>query len=241
MREREPDNSTAPDHKIKIHELPADSRPRERLLELGEGALSPSELLAVVIGTGHSEHNALWLSRVMMSHFGGLEGLIRASATELRAFKGIGEVKALKIKASLELGRRLMAASWEAPRFVTSSADAAALLIPEMAFLEQEHLRLILLDTRQQVLKIPTIYVGSLNTSVLRIGELFRAALKENASALILAHNHPSADPSPSPEDVHVTRQIVKAGQLLDIDVLDHIIVGGQQYTSLKERGLGFD
>jgi DNA repair protein RadC len=241
MREREPDNAKIPAQKLKISDLPADSRPRERLLHLGEGALSQSELLAVVIGTGHGEHNALWLSRAMMAHFGGLEGLIRASAAELRAFKSIGEVKALKIKASLELGRRLMAASWEAPRSITSSADAASLLIPEMAFLEQEHLRLILLDARHRVLQIPTIYIGSLNTSVIRVGELFRAALRENAAAFILAHNHPSADPSPSPEDIHVTRQIVKAGQLLDIDVLDHIIVGGHQYTSLKERGLGFD
>ena len=241
MREREPNNSAAPDHKLKISDLPADSRPRERLLQLGERALSSSELLAVIIGTGHGEHNALRLSRAMMAHFGGLVGLIRASTTELRAFKGIGEVKALKIKAALDLGRRLMAASEEAPRSITCSADAANLLIPEMAFLEQEHLRLILLDARHQVLNIPTIYVGSLNTSVVRVGELFRAALKENASAIILAHNHPSGDSSPSPEDVSVTRQIVKAGQLLDIEVLDHIIVGGQRYTSLKERSLGFD
>jgi len=241
MREREPDNSTTPAQKLKISDLPADSRPRERLLHLGEGALSQSELLALVIGTGHGEHNALWLSRTMLAHFGGLEGLIRASATELRAFKGIGEVKALKIKAALELGRRLMAASGETPRSVTCSADAAKLLIPEMAFLEQEHLRLILLDARHRVLQIPTIYIGSLNTSVIRVGELFRAALRENAAALILAHNHPSADPSPSPEDVHVTRLVVQAGQLLDIEVLDHIIVGGQRYASLKERGLGFD
>jgi len=141
MREREPDNSKKPDQKLKITDLPADSRPRERLLHLGEGALSQSELMALVIGTGHGEHNALWLSRAMMAHFGGLEGLIRASATELRAFKGIGEVKALKIKAALELGRRLMAASGETPRSVTCSADAANLLIPDMAFLEQEHLR----------------------------------------------------------------------------------------------------
>jgi DNA repair protein RadC len=111
----------------------------------------------------------------------------------------------------------------------------------EMAFLEQEHLRLILLDTRNHVLSTPTIYVGSLNTSVLRVGELFRSAIKENAAALIVVHNHPSGDPAPSPEDVRVTSQIVSAGQLLDIDVLDHIIIGQQRFVSLKERGLGFD
>lgn len=111
----------------------------------------------------------------------------------------------------------------------------------EMMFLEQEHLRVILLDTRNTVLATPTIYVGSLNTSVVRIGELFRAAIKENAAAVIVAHNHPSGDPSPSPEDVHVTRQLVKAGQLLDISVLDHLVIGHQRFVSLKERGLGFD
>ena len=109
-----------------------------------------------------------------------------------------------------------------------------------MSLLEQEHLRVLLLDTRNQVLAMPTIYIGSLNTSVVRVGELFRSAIKENAAAIIVAHNHPSGDPSPSSEDVRVTRQLVEAGQLLDIDVLDHVIIGRQRYVSLKERGLGF-
>lgn len=241
MREREPNKATRPDRGGGIQDLPADSRPRERLLWLGERALSTSELLSIVIGTGSGEQNALRLSRAMLAHFGGPAGLLRASTTELRAFKGIGEAKASKIKAALEFGRRLMTTSAEEPRFVRNSAEAAELLIPEMAFLEQEQLRLVLLDARQRVLQIPTIYVGSLNTSVIRVGELFRAAIRENAAAFIVAHNHPSSDPSPSPEDVFVTRQIVKAGQLLEIEVLDHIIVGGQRYTSLKERGLAFD
>ena len=115
------------------------------------------------------------------------------------------------------------------------------LLMTEMSLLEQEHLRLVLLDTRNHVLATPTIYVGSLNTSVVRVGELFRAAIKENAAALIVVHNHPSGDPSPAPEDVRVTGQIVSAGKLLDVDVLDHIIIGRQRFVSLKERGLGFE
>jgi DNA repair protein RadC len=110
-----------------------------------------------------------------------------------------------------------------------------------MMFLEQEHLRLILLDTRNRVISTPTVYVGSLNTSVVRIGELFRAAIKDNAAAFIVAHNHPSGDPSPTPEDVNVTRQNVQSGKLLDIELLDHVIIGRQRYVSLKERGLGFD
>jgi DNA repair protein RadC len=124
---------------------------------------------------------------------------------------------------------------------VTTPADAANLLMSEMTFLEQEHLRVVLLDTRNRVLATPTIYVGSLNTSVIRIGELFRQAIRNNAAALIVAHNHPSGDPAPSPEDIHVTRKLVEAGKLLDIEILDHIVIGRQKFVSLKERGLGFD
>jgi DNA repair protein RadC len=154
--------------------------------------------------------------------------------------KGIGAAKATEVKAALELGRRLMASSPEERPVVSSPADAANLLMSEMMFLEQEHLRLILLDTRNGVLQTPTIYVGSLNTSVVRVGELFRAALKANAAAMIVAHNHPSGDPAPSPEDIRVTRQLVEAGKLMDIEVLDHIVIGHQRFVSLKERGLGF-
>jgi DNA repair protein RadC len=124
---------------------------------------------------------------------------------------------------------------------VPSPADAANLLMFEKMNLAQEHLRVILLDTRNRVLATPTIYVGSLNSSVVRIGELFKAAIRDNAAAVIVAHNHPSSDPSPSPEDIHVTRQMVKAGKLLDVSVLDHIIIGRNRWVSLKERGLGFD
>jgi DNA repair protein RadC len=186
--------------------------------------------------TGVGGENAIRLAERTLAHFGGLPGLARATITELTNVKGIGIVK-----ASLELGRRLIASTPLDKPTVASPADAANLLMTEMAFLEQEHLRLILLDTRNHVLSTPTIYVGSLNTSVLRVGELFRSAIKENAAALIVAHNHPSGDPAPSPEDVRVTSQIVSAGQLLDIDVLDHIIIGQQRFVSLKERGLGFD
>jgi DNA repair protein RadC len=155
--------------------------------------------------------------------------------------KGIGEAKAVEIKAALELGRRLIASSPQEKPKISSPADAANLLMSEMSLLEQEHLRLLLLDTRNNVLASPTVYVGSLNTSVIRVAELFRAALKENAAAIIVAHNHPSGDPSPSPEDINVTKQIVKAGEIIDIEVLDHIIIGQQRFVSLKERGMGFD
>jgi DNA repair protein RadC len=161
--------------------------------------------------------------------------------TELQRVNGVGQVKAIEIKAALEIGRRLMATAPQDKARVTSPADAANLLMSEMMFLEQEHLRTILLDTRNRVLHTPTVYVGSLNTSVIRIGELFRAAIRENAAAMIVAHNHPSGDPAPSPEDIQVTRQIIEAGKLLNVDVLDHIVIGRQRYVSLKERGLGFE
>ncbi len=230
-----------PQYSPMIRDLAISDRPRERLVQVGERSLATSELLAIVMRTGVGGENAIRLAERTLAHFGGLPGLARASITELTNVKGIGTVKAVEIKASLELGRRLIASSPLDRPTVASPADAANLLMTEMTFLEQEHLRLILLDTRNHVLSTPTIYVGSLNTSVLRVGELFRSAIKENAAALIVAHNHPSGDPAPSPEDVRVTSQIVSAGQILDIDVLDHIIIGRQKFVSLKERGLGFD
>ena len=142
--------------------------------------------------------------------------------------------------AALELGRRLMVASPEERPVVRSPADAANLLMMEMSLLQQEHLRLILLDTKNRVLGTPTVYIGSLNMSVLRVGEVFREVIRQNCAAVIVVHNHPSGDPTPSPEDVAVTKRIVNAGQLLDVEVLDHLVIGQQRYVSMKERGLGF-
>ena len=224
-----------------IRDLAAQDRPRERLMQVGAQAVSTAELLAIIMRVGVKGESVLHLSERLLARFQDLPGLARASIPELMEVKGIGEAKAVEIKAALEIGRRLMASAPQEKAKVTSPADAANLLMSEMMFLEQEHLRLILLDTRNQVLKTPTIYIGSLNTSVVRIGELFRAAIKENAAAFIVVHNHPSGDPSPSPEDINVTRQIVQAGELLDIDLLDHVIIGHQRFVSLKERGLGFD
>lgn len=224
-----------------IRDMAEENRPRERLMQVGAQAVSTAELLAIILRTGVGGENVLRLAERLLSQFRDLPGLARATIAELTQVKGVGPAKAVEIKAALEIGRRLMASAPQEKARVTSPADAANLLMSEMMFLEQEHLRLILLDTRNGVLGTPTIYVGSLNTSVIRIGELFRAAIKENAAAFIVAHNHPSGDPSPSPEDINVTRQIVQAGRLLDISLLDHVIIGHQRYVSLKERGLGFD
>lgn len=225
---------------LMMRDMAEHNRPRERLLQVGERAVSTAELLAIILRTGAAGENVLRLSERLLSTFKDLPGLARASIVELTGVKGVGPAKAVEIKAALEIGRRLLTTAPEEKLRITSPADAANLLMSEMSFLDKEHLRLILMDTRNQVLGTPTIYIGSLNTSVIRIGELFRAAIKENAAAFIVAHNHPSGDPSPSPEDVSVTRQIVQAGSLLNIDVLDHIVIGHNRFVSLKERGLGF-
>lgn len=224
-----------------IRDMAEHDRPRERLIKVGAEVLSTAELLAIVLRNGTTGESVLRMAERLLIQFDNLPGLSRATITELTHARGVGEAKAAEIKAALEIGRRLVASAPEERPRVSTPDDAFHLLKSEMMFLEQEHLRLILLDTRNRVLRTPTIYVGSLNTSVIRVGELFRAAIRENAAAFIIAHNHPSGDPSPSPEDINVTRQIVQAGKLLDVDVLDHIVIGRNRFVSLKQRGLGFD
>lgn len=234
-------DSQPTDYAPMIRDIASGERPRERLIRVGATVLSTAELLAIILRSGVPGENVLRLAERLLMEFNDLPGLAQASITELTAVNGIGQAKAVEIKAALEIGRRLVASTpKERPR-ITSPADAANLLMSEMMFLEKEHLRLILLDTRNGVIGTPTVYVGSLNSSVIRLAELFRAAIKENAAAFIVVHNHPSGDPSPSPEDIRVTRQLVQLGNMLDINVLDHVIIGRQRFVSLKERGLGFD
>ena len=222
------------------YSLLEEEQPQYRLEHMGEGALSLRELLAVVIGSGHSDDSILELTR-LLGEMGGLPGLANSSISELTTYKGIGTAKAARIKAALELGRRLVTTPLEKRGRIQSPADAANLLLPDMMHLEQEHLVVVLLNTRSEILDTKMVYKGSLNTAVVRIGEVFKDAIRQNAAALIVAHNHPSGDPAPSPEDARVTREIVNAGKLLSIDVLDHIVIGHNRYTSLKERRLGFD
>jgi DNA repair protein RadC len=190
------------------------------------------------VGTGGE--NVMRVAQRLLVKFGGLGGLARASTSELCAEKGLGEAKVAQLKAAFELGRRLLVESPDERPTITSPADAANLLLGEMGLLEQESMRVILLDTRNRVQAIQTVYQGSLNTTMVRVSELFREAVRANCAAIIVAHNHPSGDPSPSPEDVAITKDIVAAGKLLNIDVLDHLVIGRQRFVSLKERGLGF-
>lgn len=224
----------------RITDLPDDERPRERLLHVGPSAVSTAELLAIILRVGVEGENVVRVAQRLLAKYGGLSGLARASTSELRTEKGLKEAKIAQIKAAFELGRRLLVEAPDERPTITSPADAANLLLGEMSLLEQENMRVILLDTRNRVLSIQTIYQGSLNTTMVRVGELFREAVRANCAALIVAHNHPSGDPSPSPEDVAITRDMVSAGKLLGIDVLDHLVIGRQRFVSLKERGLGF-
>jgi DNA repair protein RadC len=215
-------------------------RPRERMARLGPQALSSAELLAILLRVGVPGENAVQVGHRLLNEFGGISGLQRASFSEVCNQHGVGLAKAAQIKAAIELGNRLILETPEQRRTIHSPADAADLVKYEMSGFEQEHLRVLLLDTRNRVLEIVEVYQGSLNSSPVRVGELFKAAVRRNAAAIIVVHNHPSGDPTPSPDDVAVTRAIVQAGKLLDIEVLDHLVIGGGQCVSLKERGLGF-
>jgi DNA repair protein RadC len=206
---------------------------------VAHGVSSPGlrDLLAVLVGGAQAEATADRL----LDAFGCVTELDTAPVEALAAVKGVGAAGAARIKAALALGRRLLEPSEERPT-IRSPGDAAQLLQPVLAGREQEYLYVLLLDTRNRVIGPPReIYHGSLNTSLIRIGELFQAAIRANAAAIVVAHNHPSGDPSPSPEDVAVTRSVVEAGKLLDIELLDHLVIGqAGRFVSLKERGLGF-
>ena len=224
----------------RIMDLHQSERPRERLASLGPQALTNAELMAILLRVGVKGESAVTVGQRLLNKFGGLGGLHRAPFADLRKQHGLGDAKAAQIKAAIELGRRLTLESPEERPTINSPADAAALVSYEMSALEQEHLRVLLLDRRNRVLETVEVYKGSVNSSQIRIGEVFKEAIRKNSSAIIVIHNHPSGDPTPSPDDVAVTRAIVQAGKLLDVEVLDHLVIGQGKWVSLKERGLGF-
>lgn len=224
----------------RIMDLQESDRPRERLASLGPQALTNAELIAILLRVGVPGESAVHVGQRLLNRFGGLTGLHRAAIKELMDQHGLGEAKAAQLKAAIELGRRLTLEAPEERPSINSPADAAALVSYEMSALEQEHLRVILLDRRNRVMETVEVYKGSVNSSQVRVGELFKEAVRKNASAIIVIHNHPSGDPTPSPDDVAVTRAIVQAGKLLDVEVLDHLVIGQGKWVSLKERGLGF-
>ncbi len=223
-----------------IKEMSEEERPRERLAKLGPQSLSTAELMGILLRVGMVGESAVQVGQRLLQTFGGIAGIHRASFDELSSQKGVKLAKAAQIKAAIELGRRLVLESPEERPIVHSPADAAEMVQYEMSALEQEELRVMLLDTRNRVQHIETVYRGSVNSSQVRIAEIFKTAIRRNATHVIVVHNHPSGDPTPSPDDVAITRAILQAGELLDVKLLDHIIIGSGRFVSLKERGLGF-
>ena len=224
-----------------IRDLPQGERPRERLREYGAKHLSNTELIAILLRTGLPGENVLSLSSRVLAQLDGLAGLGRSTFAELCALRGLSEAKACQLMAGLELGRRFVSLAPEERVVINSPQDVANLLMGEMAALDQEHLKVLLLNTKNEVLSIQEIYVGNVNTAVIRPAEVIRPAVRDNAPSIIVVHNHPSGDPTPSPEDVAITKELVAAGKLLGVDLLDHVVIGsGNRYVSLNEKGLGF-
>ena len=230
----------SPAYTTMIRDMPQGERPRERLRDYGAASLSNSELVAILLRTGLEGESVLNMAVRMLSSFGGLAGLGRATFGEMCLQKGISEAKACQLQAAFELGRRLVSLHPEDRAVIHSPEDVANLLGAEMGTLDQEHLRVLPLDTKNHVTAVSEIYIGNVNSSIVRPAEVLRPAVRDNSASIIVVHNHPSGDPTPSPEDVAITRQIRESGELLGIDVLDHIILAGRRHTSLKERSLGF-
>lgn len=219
---------------------PASEQPREKLEAFGAGSLATPELLAIILRVGRQGESVVSVAQRLLVQLNGLAGVGRASLEELGKVSGIGRVKAIEIQAALELGRRLMTIGPEQQPEIRNPDDAFRLLLPDMQLLTREHLKTVLLNTKNRVLAVHTVYEGSVSSATVRIAEVFREAVRRDCPQVIVAHNHPSGDPTPSPEDVSVTRQLVDAGKLLEVAVLDHLVIGHGRYVSLKQRGLGF-
>ena len=223
---------------VAIRELPCNERPRERLQLYGPSAVSTAELLAIQLRTGTTERSAVGLGELLISQFEGLRGVANATIEQMSEVKGVGSVKAVQIASAFELGRRLAVLSDEERPIIRSPQDVSNLLMPELRDAKKEHLKSLLLDTKNRVLKINTVSIGILDSSLVHPREVFKDAITASAASLIVAHNHPSGDPTPSPEDKRITLRLAECGKLLGIDLLDHIIIGDNRFISLKERGL---
>jgi DNA repair protein RadC len=216
-------------------------RPRERLARHGAAALSAAELIGILWGSGTHGQTAVDAADYALRRHEGLVGLARASDVELEDVPGVGPVRAAQLCAAFELGRRLVT-DWPQGRWmIRAPRDLGERLVPQMGYLEREELRVVLLNTRNAVLRQVTVYQGNVSSSLVRIGELFRDAVRLNATGVILVHNHPSGDATPSPDDLRLTAEALAAGRLLDIQLLDHLIVAGDGYISLRDRGVAFD
>jgi DNA repair protein RadC len=214
---------TAERYALTIKDLPTDERPRERLVKYGPEALSNAELLAIILRVGTQEYSAIGMAEHLLSRFDGLKGIASAGVEDLSEIKGLGTAKAAQIKARPT---------------IRSARDAAEILMPELRDQPQECFKAMFLNNKNEVLKTRTITVGSLDWSIITPRDLFREGISGNCASVIVAHNHPSGDPTPSKEDIDVSKRLVQAGQMIGIEVLDHVIIGDGRWVSLKERGL---
>lgn len=213
---------------------------RERMYRLGVQALTNVELLTLVIGTGAIK-NAAEIVQQLYGEHGSLLGIARLGLIDLQNIQGIGLPKAMQLKSAIELGGRIRTEQIGLRPLIKTPAEAAEMLLPEMGLLEQEEVRTMLLDSRNRMIAIPMIYRGTLSSANMRVCEVFREAIRYNAASVIVCHNHPSGDPTPSSDDIFVTKELTKAGKILGIDVLDHLVIAQNRHVSLKESGLGFE
>jgi DNA repair protein RadC len=221
-----------------LRAVPNEERPRERMLQFGAHALSNAELLAILLRTGTFNESAVSLAQKVLSECGGLRHLVNLSTEQLTGIKGIGMAKALQIQAGIELGKRLSRSTLHEPTVIRSPKDVAEYLMEEMRYLQKEHFVCLFLNTKNHILAKETISVGTLDASIVHPRDVFRSAINRNSSSVICAHNHPSGDPQPSQEDIKVTRRLVESGEIVGIEVLDHIVIGDRKFVSLKEQGL---
>jgi len=218
----------------RIKDIEESQRPRERLEKFGPEVLSDAELIAILLRVGTKGISAVQVGQKLLYEFEGLSGLQKATIQEMCTVVGVGETKAIQIKAAIELGRRLSQARTVDRPVISSPQDVADQVRYKMARLEQEELWVLLLDSRNRLLRIDQLYRGSLNSSPVRPADVFKNGIRHNAAGLIVVHNHPSGDPSPSPEDIHLTRMLIEGGQLLDLPILDHVIIGERGTASIK-------
>lgn len=222
---------------VSIHDMPANERPRERLLHYGPAVCSAAELLAIQLRIGNRERSALGLGELLLKEFGGLRGVACASIEALSRVKGVGEVKAVQIMAAVEISKRLAVLSTEDRPTINSPQDVANLLMPELRDMKKEVLKSLLLDTKNKVMKVLTVSIGILDSSLVHPREVFKDAIVASSAAVIVAHNHPSGDPTPSLDDKRITQRLYEAGQLLGIELLDHVVIGDNSWISLKQIG----
>ncbi|MEH7093881.1 DNA repair protein RadC [Neobacillus vireti] len=220
-----------------IRDFPQDERPRERFINHGPQSLSNHELIAILLRTGTKDESVLQLSNRLLTHFEGLRMLKGATLEEMTEIKGIGAAKAIQILAAVEIGRRIANLNYTDRYVIRSPEDGAKYVMNDMRFLTQEHFVCLFLNTKNQVIHKQTVFIGSLNASIVHPREVFREALKRSAASIIALHNHPSGDPTPSKEDIDVTKRLVECGKIIGIDLLDHLIIGENKFVSLKEKG----